>query len=170
MRLEFGENTRSYLTDYIKFADGKAGAVLTLGIAVASAAGAVADRTSQSFAHVNGAFSVVAILLGFPVVVSTVMLILHAIRAIAPNTKSAQHSLASFPDIASMRPEDYVAACRGLSEDGAVEAYAQVNARLATIATAKFASITEAVWWLRVQVISTYAICLVCGVVHVLDK
>ena len=168
-KIDFGQQNRAYISDYIKFADAKAGAALALVLAVASAATAFADHTISDFKSAAPVFSVLGVVIALPLVVSTVIAILYAILAISPKVTPAESSLASFPDIAEMSHADYLGACRVMTEDSEIDAYASVNSRLATIAMSKYSAIADTIWWLRVQVLSAYCAAILCGVVRTLS-
>jgi Pycsar effector protein len=151
-RSEFAADTRSYITDYIKFGDTKAGAVLTLALAVAGAVSTVFEKIIISVHGVSSCVVVLAVLSGGAVAVGTLVVVWFCVTALSPRVTPAGESLASFPDIAA-NPDAFLEQSKGLTDDE-IPRHLEVHvAALAGVANAKFAAIRTAVAWLRVQII-----------------
>jgi hypothetical protein len=163
---DFGKDTRDYITDYIKFADAKAGAVLALGSGIAAVIGSAVDRSVVPLRHTPIAIQVLVALVGILFVVTTVMVVWESIHAVIPRTTSAQQSLASFPDIATQAVDAYVASCEALTEPAIQREYSKANASLSRVANAKYDGIRKAVTWLRVQLLSGYLLFLIAVVLR----
>jgi len=167
---EFGEKTRAYVTEYIKFADAKAGAIVALVGLVGGALGVSAKPMLGAIASSHWSFGVLAVSLGVIAAVSGVMCLWHALDALSPRAPQAQRSLASFPDIARIDVDEYVAKARGLDTAGMANEYALVNSTIASIATAKFGSIRGSIWWLRILLLSTYVAALVYAILIAISR
>ena len=163
----FAKDVRDYITDYIKFGDAKAGAILTLALAAATILGGFADKSVGALQIAN-VFVGPAALFAAVFVVATTMTLWHLIAAIGPRTDAVGQSLASFPDIAVRSVEDYEAAHNSLSDEAIAREFARLNVQLAKIAKAKFGSVSRAIWWLRIQLLSGYVLFLLLGFVRIL--
>jgi hypothetical protein len=160
IRSDFAAQTRDYITDYIKFADSKAGAVLAVGVAVGGVIGGVSKAFLQEFSHTSALIMAPAAVSGVVVAAATAMLLFRAIEALAPDVKPVDSSLASFPDIAS-DPQSFLARSEGLTDTDAIaREFEKHSVQLARIAKLKFDRITQALGWLRIQVFGTYALVL----------
>jgi hypothetical protein len=166
---EFATKTNEYLTDYVKFADGKAGAIVTfvtlLGGLVAAEAEPVlrSARTASIWTFVLGA-AVAAVVL-----ISVLMTLWNAISAVSPRTEGAEQSLHSFPHIAQVSTNSFVDAVARMSDDDVVRHISQHNAALARIAKAKFGAIARAIFWLRIVLFATFALALLYCAVRLVD-
>jgi hypothetical protein len=161
---EFGEKTRSYVTDYIKFGDAKAGSIVALVGLIGGVLGASAKTLLATMAGSGWPLETFGALVGAAVAVSGVMCLWYSVDALAPRTPSAEKSLASFPDIATYTAKEYVERIAALDASGIAAEYARVNSTLAWIAKAKFDSIGKAMWWLRGLLLSTYLLVLTYAV------
>lgn len=150
-RLDFARDTRSYVTDYIKFGDAKAGAVLGMAVFIAGAIGALLKDSMESL---DGA---PLVLKGWMIVCAAIALCSsaavawHCLASLAPKTNPVS-ALGSFPDIAKHSPESYVARCSEVPDDGWSKEYERHSVALSTIAQSKFNHIAKAVWWLRLLI------------------
>lgn len=157
---EFGENTRSYITDYIKFGDAKAGASIGL---IGAIDGAIILMAPEALACVSSAPSWLfvaagALILG--VAAASVMAVYHAVAALSPNTQPATSSLASFPDIAELDDEEYAKRVVSLDASEMAIQYALSVSALAKVASTKFKSISASMWWLRILLFASYGLAL----------
>lgn len=167
MSLEtFGDDTRSYVAEFIRFADAKAGAILTFSALVASSIGTLSAKSLANYSQTHWAWSAVALVAAIPFVTATAMTLIRCIEAIAPRTSEASGSLASFPDVAKLPPERYAELCRALTPDALSDEFAKVNVQLSVVASAKYASIRQASHWLLAQVLSGYVIGLTAAAVR----
>jgi hypothetical protein len=158
---EFAKGVREYLLDYIKFADAKAGAILTfLGI-LGAAVGTLAEKTAEGLAKIQiGTWQVFALATLGGFLVGTVGTLACALRALKPRASSKPEdgrSLASFPHIATMEVNDYVVAVAALNEDGIADQLARHTWILSRIAGTKYSSIAHAVVFLWVATLSAVA-------------
>lgn len=154
-----------YITDYIKFADAKAGLTLTFTAAVGSVVGATApavlavakDAGVVAVGFVGAAIAATAI--------SVFMVLLHASAAISPRSDPAQASLVSFPDIARIPTDEYVERVAQASTEQSLRDYSLHNATLARIATAKFKALAMAMRWARFALFGAYATAVMFGLI-----
>ncbi|WP_437945560.1 Pycsar system effector family protein [Sorangium sp. So ce296] len=157
---EFSSKANAYLTEYVKIADAKAGAILAFAAAVGAVVSATSERmlttarTAAWWAFWLGAVTAAA------VAVSVLMTLVHTIDALSPRTGKAEHSLHSFPDIANMASEAYVNAVVALTPEAISRNYSLHNHTLAQIALAKFGSIEKAMCWLRIAVLAAFVLAL----------
>lgn len=163
---EFGENTRVYITDYIKFADAKAGGLLTLVAAILGVLGGVAGKVIATIHSGPAPLAVVAFVSAGAIMLSGFLSIWRALEALNPRTGAARASLASFPDIASDGPDNYLKKVGAIAAGGWAGEYALGNAALARVASEKFKAIKKTIWWTRVLLFST----LIVVIVHVVAK
>jgi hypothetical protein len=164
---EFGEKTRAYITDHIKFGDTKAGAIVALSSGLAGALVAATKSLSDGLHRASAPVQIVATVFGAAFVTSLVMALWRAIDALMPKTPMSDGSLASFPDIARLPTAEYVARIGALDEQKAAAEYASTNAAISRIAVAKFSAIRKAVWWARLLILAAYGLGIVFVVVSV---
>lgn len=156
-RTDFAARTRDYVTDYIKFADAKAGAVLAVGLAVSGLLGSLTDRIAAVLGGVSRPVAVIAAVVALLVVASTAMVVHHIVEALSPSITSAKKSLASFPDIAADQSW-YLERCAQLTDRDIASELEQHVSHLSAIACSKFTHIAKAVWWLRIQILGAYTL------------
>jgi hypothetical protein len=153
---EYASKTNSYLTEYIKFADAKAGAILVL---VALVGGVVSVASKSLFSTVSDmgvAMIALATLLALVIAYAVTMTLVHTISALSPKTSDAQGSLNSFPDIAKLQPNLFADQVVAVTAEDIVRNYSRHNHALAVIVSTKFASIGSALKWLRIAILGTY--------------
>jgi hypothetical protein len=150
---EFAKSVREYLLDYIKFADAKATAVLTIVAGLGSVVGFSADKFLDSVIDSTVTAAVATLLIGI-LVLSALLSAYYCIRALSPSTPSKHGALCSFPDIAAMNHDDYVSRIAGLSPDMVAVDLASHTHTLSTIAGSKFSAIRVATKWLAVLLIT----------------
>ena len=148
-RSEFASRTNAYLLDYIKFADAKAGAILTFAGVVGGGIASTAAKTLADARTVAAGIELGAAVVIGAVLVLAIGVAMFCLRALAPNTPGAA-SLTSFPDIARMPLDQYVGSVAGLTTDeAAAREYANHNWTLSRVAQSKFDAIKAATRWLR---------------------
>lgn len=158
---EFASKTNAYLTEYIKIADTKAAAVVTFSAIIGGVLSAtserilVAARAAATWAF--GAGAVIAIAVG----VATIMGLWYAARALSPQTPNANRSVHSFPDIAAMEPQAFADEVAMLTPGDIARTYSMHNHALATIAAAKFKSVTCAIKALQIALVAAFFLGLV---------
>ena len=152
------------ITDYIKFADAKAGLILAL----VGALGAVVGYTAPSAlaaAREAGSFAAIVVVGAQVVTAASVALVVYfTFEAVYPRSNSAHAPLVSFPDIAAMKPGDYADKFARASLDEVLRDCALHNATLARIAMAKFKALSRAMWWARVAIFGAYVAAVTYGV------
>jgi hypothetical protein len=156
----YSQSTNSYITDYIKVADAKAGAIIGGVVALGTALGATAQPVIAA-AHQGPQPTAACVLLCVLYVctaLAMVLAIIHSLGTLSPRTPSAEKSLNSFPDIASMSVDAYATAVAGLNETLICNNYARHNATLARIAMAKFAHVKKSLKSLSVSLYGSFAI------------
>lgn len=158
---EFTVSTRDYISDYIKFADAKAGAVMTITVALGAVAGFAANEFFAAVRAASDVWFAAATIIAAVGAACAAMTVWFCIEALAPNTTAAQNSLASFPDIAKMDAVAYKSAVVALDSAAAAAEFASLNTTLAAIASLKFGNVRTAVLWLRGLLFSIYAMVLV---------
>ncbi|HEU4583278.1 MAG TPA: Pycsar system effector family protein [Polyangiaceae bacterium] len=156
-----------HISDYIKFADAKAGLILTFVAAVGALVGVTAPAAlaASKDAHVLAAMILVGAHVATAVSVAAVLW--YTIAAIHPRGDYAHGSIVSFPDIARMKPSEYVDKITQASAAELLRNCALHNATLASIAVAKFASISRAMTWARVALFAAYVAALTFGIASV---
>jgi hypothetical protein len=162
-RIEYVRTTSAYITDYIKFGDTKAGAILGLVAVIAEAVAGSAPGALQTAAQAgNGtAYMTASVLAG--VLISAALTAWHCVTALSPRTEKAA-SLNSFPDVAHLSAAAYVTQVSALPDDAAIAAeYSKHNWTLSNIAVKKFNSIGRAVGMLRVAILSAVVYALLAG-------
>lgn len=152
-KTEFAANTNSYITDYIKLADVKAGALLTLSSLLAAGVGRLTISLFDALEGHNACWYYCAfiVILGF--VVSLAGTLWKSLQALNPNVeKTEADSLHSFPDIAERSYEDYIQASQELSCKAIASHFCTHNWTLSRIANAKFKALQRAICWLRLTI------------------
>jgi len=162
---EFGENTRQYVAEFVRFADAKAGALLTFSSVVSATLGALCAPSLARFREAHSGWSWVALAAALPFVVSTVMTVMRSVESLSPRTPAADESLASFPDIAAMESAEFLSRSRALPASSIADQYTMINWQLSRVAAAKYAALSKAAWWLRIQIFSAYVAGLACAAV-----
>lgn len=164
-RYDLAARTRDYISEYVKFGDSKAGAILTLGLTVAGLLAALSDKlievASDSAAWVMPVLAVAGILLAL----ATVMLVLNSIEALSPRVSSNRKSLVSFPDIAK-EPDWYLNSVASLADGRAAGEIEKHVCELSKIAVEKYTHVTKAIGWLRLQVLGAFALAVLYVVVR----
>ena len=160
------QSVNNYITDYIKFADAKAGSILTLVGLIGAVAGAAAPTALDAMKQTNTILFAVGIGAGALTVACTCVVIFFTIDALSPRTTSSL-SLVSFPDIAKLDGEGYANSVAALSTAQMQRHYAVHNVNLAKIASAKFDDIRVALKWARVAVLAAYVMLLAYAVAKV---
>lgn len=151
------KDTREYISDYVKFGDAKAGGIVALASATVSALGVLWDKLIPSGPLPGPAIAFLIAIVSF-VLIPTLLTIWHAVGALNPRVQAVGMSLVSFPDIARYEPDEFRQACANLAESTEQDEYAKHCVTLARIANAKYESIREAVWWLRLLLIGAVAL------------
>lgn len=133
--LQTAKDINNYVTGYIKVADAKVAGFVTVSTAASSF---VLPNLYKWLADtpINGWYYLFWLLL----VVASLALIgtlVCALNALSPKANSA-YSLVSFPDIASMTPDNYSKAYLALSEKDLINEYLKHNITLSSVAVGKF--------------------------------
>jgi Family of unknown function (DUF5706) len=165
--VEFGEKNRAYISDFIKFADTKAGAIIALTAAICSLFGANATNIVAATKAAPLWLAVAAGIGGAVTLLSALLTVWFALKAITPDTGRTTASLASFPDIAALTEDAHCEQLAGLDEAGLIHNYALVNGRMARIACSKYEFIATAMTWMRLLLIASWGI-LVISIVETL--
>jgi hypothetical protein len=161
---EFIRDTRAYVSEYIKFADEKAGAVITFVTVLGASVGFAANDFLAGLKASSVVWYVVGVIVGATVLLCAIMTPVHALAALAPNTNSDVMSLAAFPVIANLPPDEYIAKVIALSPDDVVTHYAAHNVILSGIATSKFSAIAAAMSWLRALLFGVFVMLAIYAV------
>ncbi|WP_437306119.1 Pycsar system effector family protein [Sorangium sp. So ce388] len=157
---DFPSKTNAYLTEYIKFADAKAGAILVFITLVGAVVSATSERMLSAVRTAGwGAFALGAIA-AVAILVSVTMALWHTAVALSPRTSNANKSLHSFPDIVKMQLEDYLSSVLVLTPESIANNYSIHNYALAKIAMAKYECIGRAMRALRVALLAAFAVAL----------
>ncbi|MEJ7598496.1 MAG: Pycsar system effector family protein [Kofleriaceae bacterium] len=153
---KYAKEVNSYINEYIRFADVKAGAGLTITIAVAGALGKAVPALLAATNNTSGKAFMTGLLLIAGA--ATAMSIIFATLALIPRVACAQPSLNSFPDIANYEPGKYADEVAELTERGIARNLSFHNVTLANVAMKKFKSITTAVRSLLVLLVAAFTI------------
>ncbi|MFT3925523.1 MAG: hypothetical protein QM778_23490 [Myxococcales bacterium] len=151
LRIEFARSNRDYASDYIKFADTKAAAVLAFATTVVGVIVAAANAALTT--SIGTSYKVLLTAAATPAILSFVWIAHLALVALTARATLASKSLASFPDTALMSEEALMRDLQGLGESEIVGHYAKHTHTLSSIAVAKFRSINEAIWWTRLLLV-----------------
>ncbi|WP_437795469.1 Pycsar system effector family protein [Sorangium sp. So ce693] len=163
---DFSSKTNAYLTEYIKFADAKAGAILVFMTLVGAVVSATSERMlSTAYTAAWGAFVLGAIAAG-AILVSVTMTLWYTVAALLPRTSNANQSLHSFPDIVKMQPEYYASSVLALTPESIARNYSFHNHALAKIAMAKYESVERAMRALRVALLAAFVVALLFAVAN----
>jgi hypothetical protein len=155
---DLAAKTNSYLTEYIKFADLKAGSILAIVTALGAATALTATKalTSASMIPLCLLWTVGGVL-----VIAATGTVWHTVNALSPRTATAAESLHSFPDIAQLELASYSDRVKALNDSTVVDQYLKHNHALARIATSKFTHIAAALSCLRVATIALFGVTLI---------
>lgn len=167
--IEHARQVGLHISDYIKFADAKAGLILTFVAGVGALVGVTAPAALAASKEAHVMVLVMVAGAQILIAISVAMVLWHTMAAIYPRGDQAPASLVSFPDIARMRPDEYVDRVTQASADLVLRHYAMHNATLARIAVAKFVAISLAMRWARVALFAAYVAALAYGVVSVIQ-
>jgi hypothetical protein len=149
LRAEFASKTNTYVLDYIKFADTKAGAILTFAGLVGGGIASTAPKTLADAKSIEPVLAWCSIGVLAAALVLAIGVGVYCLRALLPRTPTAA-SLASFPDIAGMALDEYLARVAGLDRtDATAIEYCKHNWTLSKVASAKFKAIGTATRFLR---------------------
>ncbi len=163
-RVAYARTTNGYVTDYVKFGDTKAGALLGLvGVLVGGLVGsapavfAAGARVGKCLESASGAVLSAAVL-------AATVCAWHCVAALSPNVRTAA-SLNSFPDIAALPESEYIKRVNALADDASLaDEYSRHNWTLSKIAQDKFGHIRQAVVALRVAIITAAAYAALAGI------
>lgn len=169
-QIEFAKYVRDYLLDYIKFADTKAAALLTIVAALGSVVGFSAERFFEWAAKSQGVVAASALLLIAVFVLSAAMAGYHCLTALNPAVQPEHGALCSFPDVAKMQHSDYVQQIAAIDNDRVVHDIASHTHTLSKIASAKFSAIRSATQWLGLLLLTVTLIVLMYAATGLLRK
>lgn len=156
------------ITDYIKFADAKAGLILTLVGALGAVAGYTAPSTFGVAKQAGDAAALVFLGAQGTTAVSVALVLYFTFEAVYPRSDPAHAPLVSFPDIAAIKkPEDYAGMFARATLDEVLRDCALHNATLARVAMAKFMGLSRAMWWARIAIFSSYLAAVTYGIAEV---
>lgn len=135
--LEHARFTNAYVTDYIKFADAKAGAITAGSSAGLAALGALANTVLSKPALECGwhVIAIICAVLGGLVLLGSVA---FALMSLIPRVQASSGSLFSFPDICKRSLPDYVASLCGLDDRKALDQLSSQNHTLCVVLNTKF--------------------------------
>lgn len=159
-KTEFAANTNSYITDYIKLADVKAGALLTLSSLLTAGIGRLTISLFDALKGRDACWSYCAFIVIIGFVVSLAGTLWKSLQALKPNVEKSKDSLHSFPDIAGRSYEDYIQASQELSWKKIASHFCNHNWTLSHIANAKFKAIQCAIFWLRFTIVTALILAL----------
>lgn len=149
---EYAKSVNSYVSEYVKFGDAKAGSVLgfiiaLFGVMISLFSKVLPPLILSDTCHVIFFAIFVAIYVFF--VVKT---IIHSLNALSPKFNFASKSLNSFPDIATFDTgKEYSDEVTNLSENDFYVQFSKHNWILSKIAVAKFGEISKAIYNLKVS-------------------
>ena len=162
---DFASDVRAYLLDYIKFADAKAGGALTFVALLGTSTAWLFGRGFNPLSHPEwSAMCLIGLVAALVTAVGLLGAACWSLRALAPRTPSVESSLASFPDIAKMKPLQFLEQATAITEAASSKEMAKHAYALARIADAKFAAIRVSVLYLWVAIPGAVAL----FVVHIL--
>lgn len=151
--LVYIQKVNSDIVDYIKFADTKAAALLTLAGVVGGGVGSTTTSMLETSAKLKGCTGTVLGFVSACVILAALVVAICCIGALKARTPKA-NSINSFPDIASMpKSDDYIASLEAQDEPSLSTELARHNWSLSSIAMSKFRCINCAVVSLGVQML-----------------
>jgi hypothetical protein len=159
----YSQSTNSYITDYIKVADAKAGAIIGGVVALGTALGATAEPVIAAArgASEPSAACILLCTLYVATALTMILAVIFSLGTLLPRIPKSETSLNSFPDIATMGPDAYVAAVASLSEPAICENYSRHNVTLARIAVEKFSHVKRSLKSLSVSLYGSFGILVV---------
>jgi hypothetical protein len=155
-RAKYAKDVNAYVNDYIRFGDVKAGAVLTVVVAVVAAMGKALPAVLVAAKH-SCPILVICVVLSVMASISAAVAILYCAFSLLPRVDS-QPSLNSFPDIAKKTPKDYATEIAALTEADIVSNLSEHNVAISRVAMQKFGHISTAVKALVVLLFVAFAI------------
>jgi hypothetical protein len=167
---KFSEQTNTYLTEYVKFADAKAGGIMTVTSAIGAVVAATSERVFAAARNVAPWVNTLGILVAALLAVAVVATLWFTIEALSPKTPAAGASLHSFPDIASMESATFVEKIVALTAAETTQHYALHNHTLANVAKEKFASVGNAIQCLRITLIAACVLAVIYAYSAASDK
>lgn len=134
-KLIAAKNVNSYITDYIKLADTKIGAYITISTAISAA---LIPTIQKLLLTPNlGYYLTVLIILYSISVLAFIATLICSLNALSPKTTPAK-SLVSFPDINKLTQDEYLNSYAALTETDLINEYLKHNKTLSEIAINKF--------------------------------
>lgn len=171
---EFHRDRNSYINEYIRFADAKAGAVLSFMSALMGAIGFLTQEVLKAttiapppwLSLPKAAFILTGGCLLLIVVVAAIMVTLRCMKALDPRLSPAHKSLASFPDISTQNASGLteLIGVMASDENAVAEEYAKHNIVISLVAMDKFRAISSSIAWLRAMVIAALVFLVFCVV------
>lgn len=156
----FAEATNEYLLENTKFADAKAGAILSLVGLIGAALGVAAKPVLAGVRNVHLGVQIAMLVIGLVIAVGVASAIGFCLVAIVPRTHRSD-SLRSFSDISARSGQAYAALVVGATPEDLVRNICLHNVVLAGIAETKFRAIGRAVRAMAVAVYGVYVFVLV---------
>jgi hypothetical protein len=156
--LECAKATNAALFDSIKFADSKAGVILS-AVTMAGTACAFSVHPVVSALSGRGMWLVCPFWIAGAVVIAAVVIAsAFCISVLAPQRPQANGAITSYPDILALGSQAYINALRGATETMLIEHFGQHNFVLAQIVSNKFDAIGKAVTCIYVVAGGSYVI------------
>lgn len=154
---QYAYQVNTYITDYIKFGDAKAGSVLAF---ISLVIGGMAPFLSKVIddLNINNSFFLkitITIFLLF-YAGSLALVIWHSLRALSPCFYKTEETLNSFPHISEFVTDStYVKKFEQMSTSDIEVHYSRHNWALAKTASQKFTEITKSLFYLKVSLALT---------------
>lgn len=167
---EYSKGINTYISEYIKIADAKAGSIIGFTGLVSGAIATQLYKTIPKIFINSVCFGVgTSVVVGL-LIVASALVFYFSFLALLPRTPKSKKSLNSFPDIASFgTPEEYADAVKSISsnkEEEIAKNYSYHNWVLSNVAMEKFANIKKSLLWLKASLIIT----IITGIVILIGK
>lgn len=164
---EYCEKINSYITDYIKFGDAKAGSILAFTSAIGGSLISQVDKYYVKAHTISACFSSMLLLSFILCLFFCLLVAWHCLRSLSPRTSTAE-SLNSFPDIVKRTAGEYVKDIESVTtEESIAIQYSKHNWTLAHIASKKFSAISTAISFLRLVLITMTIFVLLAVIINI---
>lgn len=152
-RLAFSSYVHSYVSEYVRFSDTKAGFVLaTAGVILVIVLQKISGWTLAASSN-WGAVEVIRGLLVLAFLISEVSVFFFGLNSITATLSSDGTSLVAFPDLSSRERGSYAEDVKTSKPELFVEEIAKHSVDLSRIAEAKYKHVNKSIWCLRLTIV-----------------
>lgn len=157
-KIDYCEKINAYITNYIKFADVKAGSILAFTSAVGGGLLSQADKFYGKTLTISSCMSHLFLIFFVLSLFFCLMVIWHCLVSLSPRAIVAK-SLNSFPDISKYTVDEYVKKIElEITPKSMVTEYTRHNWTLAQITSRKFLAINTSIQYLKAFLVAIGAL------------